>query len=121
MKEILRGVAVCPAMMALQIDYKRRLRNEGIARGYANSVKVLVWLPSGLTAVVLAITTYLGDMGLFGFFTVFTAIFAVLFGWTIASWMRAFVCLIICHNYPPSENARCFTNIVGLEIRTVKV
>ena len=87
--------------------------------GVRDGLKVLVWLPCGLTAVVLAITTYLGDMGLLGFFTIFTAIFAVLFGWTIASWMRAFV-RIICHNYPPSENARYFTNIVGLEIRAVK-
>ena len=48
-----------------------------------------------LTAVVLAITTYLGDMRLLGFLAVFTAILAVLFARTITSGMRAFIRLVL--------------------------
>jgi hypothetical protein len=50
-----------------------------------------------LTTVVLAITTYLGDMRLLGFLAVFAAILAVLFGRTITSGMCAFICLVLCH------------------------
>jgi hypothetical protein len=59
---------------------------------------VVVRLAVGkLTTVVLAITTYLGDMRLLGFLAVFAAILAVLLGWTITSGMRTFICLVLCH------------------------
>jgi hypothetical protein len=56
-----------------------------------------IFLASGLvlTAVVLAITTYLGDMRLLGFLAVFTAILAVLFARTITSRMRALIRLAL--------------------------
>ena len=56
--------------------------------------EIMLWL-QGLTAGVLAIATYLGDMRLLGFLAIFTAILAVLFGRTIASGMRALVCLVL--------------------------
>lgn len=87
-------------MPALQIDYKWNPENEGFAGGNADFVRFLITLRDGLTAGVLAITTYLGHMGLLGVLAVFTAILAVLFRWTIASWMSAFVYLVLCHNYP---------------------
>ena len=57
----------------------------------------MMWVRLVLTAVVLAITTYLGDMRLLSIFAVFTAILAVLFGLTIASRMRACIYLVLSH------------------------
>lgn len=68
----------------------------------------MLWLAGGLTAGVLAITTYFRDMRLLGFLAILTAILAVLFGRTIASWMRTLIYLVLCHKTTPSfENAVC--------------
>jgi hypothetical protein len=83
-------------MPTLQIDYKWKLRNEVVA-GERVLRAVMVWFRLVLTAGVLAITTYLGDMRLLCFLAVFTAILAVLFGRTIASGMSACICLVLCH------------------------
>ncbi|HWN08921.1 MAG TPA: hypothetical protein VNO50_06515 [Pyrinomonadaceae bacterium] len=93
----LRGVAVSGETLALQIDCKWKPENEGIAGGDADFVRPLSKFRIGLTTSVLAITTYLGDMRLLGFLAVFAAILAVLFRGTIASWMSAFVYLVLCH------------------------
>ena len=48
-----------------------------------------------LAAVVLAIATYLHHMRLLRLFAILATILAILFGWAIAGWMRAFVSLIL--------------------------